>query len=124
MGKNSLYQTLPKALRIAITFVLVLIAWVFFRAENLAAAVDYLAAMFGLQETPSSSLLLAAELYTMRNLAVMTICVALTIQPLQAFDWSQKRLNIVTATALLTLFLFALAVMPTQAFNPFLYFQF
>jgi alginate O-acetyltransferase complex protein AlgI len=124
VGKNSLYRTLPKALRIAITFVLVLIAWVFFRAENLAAAGDYLRAMFAFQGTPGSSLLLAAELYTARNLAVMAICVALTIQPLQAFDWSQMRLNIVAAASVLTLFLFALAVMSTQAFNPFLYFQF
>ena len=124
MGKDSLYRSLPKALRIAITFVLVLIAWVFFRAENLAAASDYLASMFALQETPGSSLLLAAELYAPRNLAVMAICAALTIQPVQAFDWSQERLNLVASTAVLTLFLFALAVMPTQAFNPFLYFQF
>ncbi len=124
MGKNSLYRTLPKTLRIAITFVLVLIAWVFFRAENLAGASDYLAAMFALQGEPGSSLLLAAELYTLKNLAVMGICVALTIQPLQAFDWTQERLNLVAAAAVLTLFVFALAVMPTQAFNPFLYFQF
>jgi alginate O-acetyltransferase complex protein AlgI len=123
-GKNSLVRALPKALRITITFVLVLIGWVVFRAENLAAAGDYLAAMFALQETPGSSLLLAADLYTRRNLAVMAICVALTIQPHQSFDWSQARLNIAATMVVLTLFLFALAVMSTQAFNPFLYFQF
>jgi alginate O-acetyltransferase complex protein AlgI len=123
-GKNSLYRTLPKTLRIGITFVLVLIAWVFFRAESLTAAGDYLAAMFALQTTPGSSLLLAAELYTVRNLAVAAICAILTIQPIQAFDWSQKRLNLAAAMFVLMLFLLALAVMPTQAFNPFLYFQF
>jgi alginate O-acetyltransferase complex protein AlgI len=124
MGKNSLYRTLPKALRIAITSVLVLIAWVFFRAENLASAGDYLAAMFALRGEPGSSLLLAAELYSLKNLTVMAICTTLTIQPLQAFDWSQERLNLVAAAAVLALFVFALAVMPTQVFNPFLYFQF
>lgn len=123
-GKNSLYRALPKVLRIAITFVLVLIAWVFFRAENLAAAGDYLAAMFAIRKVSASSLLLAAELYTTRNLVVTAICAVLAIQPLQAFDWSQRRLGMMGAAVILTLFLVALSVMPTQAFNPFLYFQF
>ncbi len=124
LGKNSFYHTLPKTFRIAFTTLLVLIAWVFFRAESLAAADKYLAAMFALRNTPDTSLLLAAELYSIRNLAVMAICVLLTVQPIQAFDWSQKQLHVIAAAALLTLFVFALAVMSTQAFNPFLYFQF
>ena len=124
MGKNSLYRALPKVLRIAITFVLVLIGWVFFRAENLAAGIDYLGSMLGLQQPPSSRLLLAAELYSVKNLAVMAVCLVLTVQPLQAFDWSGKRLNAVGAVAFVGLFVLALAVMSTQAFNPFLYFQF
>ena len=124
MGKNSLYALLPRVFRVAITFILVLIAWVFFRSESLAQAVQYLAAMFGLQEPPTRSLLVAAELYTPRILLVMACCVALTVQPLQAFDASYKRLSLLSSLGLLLLFAIALAVMSTQAFNPFLYFQF
>ena len=45
-GKDSFYRRLPKPLRIGITFVLVLITWVFFRAEDLSAAFRYLENMF------------------------------------------------------------------------------
>jgi len=148
MGKNSLYVALPRVFRVGLTFVLVLIAWVLFRAENIDTAGDYLAAMFGLQRTPASSLLLASQLYTLRNIAVMAICAILTIQPLQAFDWSTRKrdwfascesetssgpfrqigrapvFQLCQPLSLLLLFAFALAVMSTQAFNPFLYFQF
>jgi acyl carrier protein len=42
-GRESFYHNLPKPLRIALTFAIVLIAWVFFRAPNLNRAVAYLA---------------------------------------------------------------------------------
>lgn len=124
MGKESLYSRLPRFLRVTITMLFVLIAWVLFRAENLAAAGDYLAAMFALAPGRPTSALLAAELYTARHLFVMGLCFFLTYQPVQAFDWSSARLTPLRAAGLLALFVLALVVMATQAFNPFLYFQF
>ncbi len=47
-GKDALYRRLPDALKVALTFFIVLISWVFFRAETLAQAVRYLGAMFGM----------------------------------------------------------------------------
>ena len=40
-GKTSLYSRLPRALRVALTFVLVLFSWVLFRADDLPAAIEY-----------------------------------------------------------------------------------
>ena len=124
MGKDSLYSRLPRPLRVAITMVPVLITWVLFRAESLSAAGDYLAAMFGLTKVPSGSLLLAAEIYTPRHLFVMVLCILMTYQPVQAFDWSRKTLTPTRVAGLLVLLILALVIMSTQAFNPFLYFQF
>jgi alginate O-acetyltransferase complex protein AlgI len=124
MGKNSLYAALPRPARVAVTLVLVLVTWVLFRAESLSAAGSYLAAMFGLSEPGNTSLLLSAEVYTPRHLAVMLLCLILTVQPIQAFDWSRRTLNPVHVLGLLALFVFALVVMSTQAFSPFLYFKF
>ena len=124
MGKESLYSRLPRLFRVAITMFFVLIAWVLFRAENVSAASDYLAAMFGLGGASGTSGLLAAELYTPKHLAVMMLCLLLTCQPVQAFDWSATRLTVPRAVGLLILLVLALVVMSTQAFNPFLYFQF
>ncbi len=124
MGKDSFYSRLPRPLRVAITMVPVLITWVFFRAENLTAAMDYLSAMFGLAESPNGSMLLAAEIYTPRHLLVMALCILFTYQPVQSFDWSRKKPTLTRVVGLLVIMILALVIMSTQAFNPFLYFQF
>jgi len=40
-GKDSLYRHLRRGLRVAITFLIVSLAWVFFRAETLPGAIEY-----------------------------------------------------------------------------------
>jgi len=123
-GKQSLYQTLPSGLRIAFTFLLMLFSWVLFRADNLTAAVHYFGAMFGLAPKTSASALLAADIYDPFHLTVMTLCAVLIFQRVQAHDWSLKPQTWWRPVLLLPLFVFALLVMFSQAFNPFLYFQF
>ena len=123
-GKKSLYAGLPRFLRVTVTFVLILITWVLFRAETLEAAREYLGAMFALREASRGSLLIGAEIYTLRTAVVLTMCAVLAVQPVQAFDWSQRPLTLPRVLVLVLLFALALAVMATQAFNPFLYFQF
>jgi hypothetical protein len=54
----------------------------------------------------------------------MALCVFLVFQSVQAFDLSLKPQTWQCLAYLVPLFLFALMVMFTQAFNPFLYFQF
>ena len=46
-GKRAWYGAAPHLLRVAITFVLILGGWVFFRARDLSHALQYLAAMCG-----------------------------------------------------------------------------
>ncbi len=123
-GKQSLYGNWPTGLRIAFTFVLMLFSWVLFRADNLTAAGHYFAAMLGLSGTPGSSYLLAAELYTPTSLLIMGLCALLVFQPTQAHEWSQKPTTLGRLALLIPLFMLALMVMTSQAFNPFLYFQF
>src|SRR4051812_9807531 len=47
MGKDSAYRRLPPPLRVAVTFGIVCVGWVFFRAKTLPQAVEYLLWMFG-----------------------------------------------------------------------------
>jgi alginate O-acetyltransferase complex protein AlgI len=123
-GKRSLYHTLPPGFRIAVTFVLILFSWVLFRAENLRAAGRYFGAMFGLIPASSTSVLLAADIYAPLYLLVMTVCSVLVFQRVQAHEWSLKPQTWTRLTLLVPLFVFSLMVMFSQAFNPFLYFQF
>jgi alginate O-acetyltransferase complex protein AlgI len=123
MGKDSWYGRLPDPLRVALTFVIVLITWVFFRAENFEVATRYLGAMFGLGgEAPAASLLSG---YLMRpaNWLYVALCAAVCF----AVPSCQKVLEVVTpwkVVAGLVLLVFGISLMYTQGFNPFLYFQF
>jgi alginate O-acetyltransferase complex protein AlgI len=123
-GKKSLYHNLPRGLRIAVTFLLMLFSWVLFRSENLASARRYYGAMFGLAPTTGASALLAADIYAPLYLVVLTLCAVLAFQRVQAHDWSLKPQTWPRVMLLMPLFVFALLVMFSQAFNPFLYFQF
>ena len=123
-GKQSLYSAWPVGCRIAVTFLLMLFSWVLFRAETLRAAVRYYGAMFGLVPATGTSALLAADIYAPLYLVVLTVCAVLVFQRVQAHEWSLKGQTWPRLMLLVPLFVFALLVMFSQAFNPFLYFQF
>ena len=123
LGKKSLYAAFPRPVRVALTFVLVLISWVLFRSDTLADAGRYLGAMFGAGGFSGRSVLLAGELYNPGRLLEIALCAVLAFGPVQAMDWVNK-LTWPRAVALIVLFVVGLATMYSQAFNPFLYFQF
>lgn len=123
-GRQSLYFQLPRAARIGITFVLMLFSWVLFRADNLGAAAQYYAAMFGAHAALGNSALLAAEIYTPLAMAVMVLCAVFSFQRIQAHDWSLRPQTWGRVWLLAPLFILAVMMMFASAFNPFLYFQF
>ncbi len=123
-GKRSFYSALPRPGRIGITFLLMLFSWVLFRADNLAAAIDYFRAMFNLSPTGEVAPLLAAIIYTPYHLLVLGVCAFLVFQPFQAHDWALAPVTWGRTAVVVPLFVFALMSMYSQAFNPFLYFQF
>ena len=123
-GKQSVYASLPHSLRIAFTFLLMLFSWVLFRSDNFSMAAHYFGAMFGLSPATSSSALLAADIYTPLYVVVMVLCGVLVFQRVQAHDWSFNVQTWPRVALLVPLFVFSLLVMFSQAFNPFLYFQF
>jgi alginate O-acetyltransferase complex protein AlgI len=123
-GKLSRYESFPRPMRIGLTFFLVLLSWVLFRANSLTDAWHYFGAMFGLTPTLSRAHLLAAEIYTPYRLVILAVCGFLAFQPLQAHDWAQQPIGWGRVVILTPLFLICLMVMFSQAFNPFLYFQF
>src|ERR1051325_1383996 len=123
-GKRSVYDALPRPGRIGLTFLLMLLSWVLFRADNLTAAIEYFGAMLGLGRSGNVAPLLGATIYTPYHLLVLALCAGLVFQPLQAHDWAQSPVTWVRTALLSPLFIFSLVAMFTQDFNPFLYFQF
>ena len=124
LGGKAWYAGLPRFLRVVLTFILVLVGWVFFRAPTLASAVDYLHALVRVApagEVPAK--LLGAELFTAPHLLVIVLALCFAWSRRRAHDWSEQ---LTTRRAILcgALLLLSLGVLSTQKANPFLYFQF
>src|SRR5262245_1686259 len=116
-GKRSLYERLPRFVRVGVTFVLVLFSWVLFRSASFLDAANYLGAMLSLGGSRSDPavLLLPAQLYTREALVIMAACAALVTWPIQAYEWSE-RINWPKALLVHPLFVVALLAMFAQSF--------
>ncbi|MEM9479786.1 MAG: MBOAT family O-acyltransferase [Verrucomicrobiota bacterium] len=122
MGKDSFYAKMPGPVRVAVTFVIVLFTWVFFRAENFEVATRYLAGMFTFSVS-DSGVFLQAEVFTVFNLTMLAICVIAAFFTPRTVTILEK-LTPVKVVVGLILLVGGLCVMFWQGFNPFLYFQF
>ncbi len=122
-GKESLYRRLPSVLRVAITFVVICLAWVFFRAEHLSAAWQYLASLVGLGQQTSGMDLVAGVMYSRYHIALLLIAGIIVWFTPQTWTFT-ARLTPIRAAWCILLLVTAILFMWTQTENPFLYFQF
>ncbi|MFP6617147.1 MAG: MBOAT family O-acyltransferase [Candidatus Hydrogenedentota bacterium] len=122
-GKESFYRRLPGPFRVAITFVIASIAWVFFRSENIAAAGTYLLDLVGMGERfPGAGLIHPIIHQSYYYAAFLTAGFFAWFMP-QTWDFT-RRLNFAKAAWCFGVFYLAIAVMVTQEYNPFIYFIF
>jgi alginate O-acetyltransferase complex protein AlgI len=122
-GKKSFYVGLPAAARVALTFLIVNLAWVFFRARNLSAAGLYLGSLFGLRQPTPQSLVARAILYSPDHALIMLLAAAIAFFGVTTWNLS-KRLTLPRGLAALGLLAWAMAAMTAQDYSPFLYFRF
>ena len=122
-GKDSLYRRLPAAVRVAITFLIVCIAWVFFRAADLPDALAYLGSMFGVTSPGEAAPLISALLYKPYYLATFAMAAAITWGAPQTWDWTRS-LPVWKIALIMVLFAGSILVLATQSYNPFIYFIF
>jgi alginate O-acetyltransferase complex protein AlgI len=122
-GKNSPYRRLPYPFRVAITFFVVCVGWVFFRADTLPHAWNYFQSLFGLKAVPAAAEAVAGTIYTPYHLAMFFVCAVVVWGFPQAWVFTQK-LTPARAALCVAAFLLSLVMMWTQTVNPFLYFQF
>ena len=122
-GKTSLYRRLPATAATAVTFAIVCLAWVFFRAPTLAVALGYLAALGGLAPTPPESALVGGLLY--QPYYALTLVVAALVVWTAPQTWNFTRtLTPLRAAWCLVLLGVSVSLMASQTFNPFIYFIF
>ena len=122
-GKTALYAGLPRPVRVGATFVLVSIGWVFFRAADLGEAMRYLQTMLGLGVVEPSRAVLAGVLYQPYLAGSVAVAALVTWGCPQTWDWT-RRLTAPRAGLTVAALAVALALLSTQAYNPFIYFIF
>lgn len=122
-GKRSAYDRLPAALRVGVTFAIVCLAWVFFRADTLPRAVQFIGSLFGRVSVPFGAETLAGSIYTPYHVAMFALCGLIVWTAPQAWTFTQ-RLTPARAAYCLALFAVSIVFLWTQTVNPFLYFQF
>ncbi|MEY4484950.1 MAG: hypothetical protein RL693_2402 [Verrucomicrobiota bacterium] len=123
MGKDSLYSRLFTPFKVFITFFILLITWVFFRAENLEVASRYLSVMFGFGSQNAVAALLEAEILRGWNLLQLTVCMA-GVWLLPNTQTILHRFQLGKALLGLILFVAAVSMLFARGHSPFLYFQF
>ncbi len=122
-GKRSLYDPLSPRLRMAGTFLLVTVSWVFFRAATLPDALAYLGSMAGMGAARPESALLSGVVLAPYYLGTFAAAALVTWTAPQTWDWT-RRLTPAKAALSVVLFALALIAMEAQGFNPFIYFIF
>ena len=122
-GKNAFYRRMPGPCRIAMTFFIVLIAWVFFRTPDLPPALVYLGSLFGLATVQAGAGLLGGILYQPYYWGTFSLAAVIVWGCPQTWDWT-RTIPLWKAAPIALALLISLAVLMTQAYNPFIYFIF
>jgi alginate O-acetyltransferase complex protein AlgI len=123
-GKDSLYRRLPHSLRVVLTFGIVCISWVFFRAATLPAAERYIMALFGMGgEQATVTEVLRGVMYTPYHLIMLVITALVVWTAPQTWQFTRS-LTWPRIAFCYGLLLVSVMLMWTQTSNPFLYFQF
>jgi len=124
LGRRSFAWGTPRFVRVGVTFLLVCIAWVFFRAANLAAAMDYLHTLFHFTAGASGTIKIAhVGMWTYPNLAAIVCAAIIAFWGIQTWDMA-RRVTPLTAAIALAVFGASLLVFSMRSVTPFLYFRF
>jgi alginate O-acetyltransferase complex protein AlgI len=122
-GKDSAYRRLPQAARVAVTFFVVCLSWVFFRAKTLGQAWSYFQSLFGLSDAGYAGNAVAGALYTPYHVSMLLLAALLVWGSPNSWVLT-ARISVPRAVGGVALLALSILMMWTQTTNPFLYFQF
>jgi alginate O-acetyltransferase complex protein AlgI len=122
-GRRGLTARLPAPLQTATTFLIVALAWVFFRATDLGAAFRYLANLVGVGPVGEGAALVGGVVRQPYYLLCLAIAAGVVWLAPQSWDFT-RRLGPARAGWALALLWLSCAMLFAQTYNPFIYFMF
>ncbi|SFS85879.1 alginate O-acetyltransferase complex protein AlgI [Succinivibrio dextrinosolvens] len=120
---GNILDRLPKVLSHSYAVLVVLIGWVFFRADSLSQAIEYLKVMFFISNTGNESICIGESL----NYLALILGVIIVFLNLKGFCSSDSKEHAVPKTGFIVntgLFLLSIISLYFCAQNPFIYFNF
>ncbi|MFZ2657893.1 MAG: MBOAT family protein [Victivallales bacterium] len=123
LGNQSLYSKMPAIIRMAITFGIVCLGWVFFRAADLPAAILYLQNMLGVGYVQGGAELVSGLIYKPYYLLTFAVAAFAVWWMPQSWDITRKLTWPRTAWCV-GVMIVSMVVLFTQTYNPFIYFIF
>jgi alginate O-acetyltransferase complex protein AlgI len=131
LGFDKLLQKLPRVVQHAYTLLVVMLAWGFFRANDLSGAIGYLKAMAGSYASENYIVLLPLTNYVVAMLILGIIC-STRIRPFLESRLTPKLGSgkvlesylVMRYVVYLLLFLYCTTELAQQSYNPFIYFRF
>jgi len=138
LGWKNILNKAPKILRHIYTLLVVMIGWVFFRADSFGHAIAFIGSMFSFTKDAGFNyavyylnnevilyfvlaLFFATSLPKMTYLWLKKFVVAIPGRPKRIFNTVQYLL---LSTSLLGIFVMAVLALATSSYNPFIYFRF
>ncbi|MDD3118847.1 MAG: MBOAT family protein [Victivallales bacterium] len=122
-GKESIYHRLPRVMQVGLTFFIVMIAWVFFRADTLPDAWRYFSSLFGGAPATGASSIIRGLIYNPYYLLHFIIAGIVVWALPQTWDFTRK-ITWPKIVWCILVFGIALIALTTQSYNPFIYFIF
>jgi alginate O-acetyltransferase complex protein AlgI len=122
-GESRRAIRVPRIVRVFATFVVVIIAWVFFRAPSLGRAESYIGNLAGLGSPDARELIVTASVYQPYYLVSVALAAIVVWMCRQAWDVTRV-ISWPRAAFCAAVFCLALASMFTQSYNPFIYYIF
>jgi alginate O-acetyltransferase complex protein AlgI len=114
---------LPTFLQVTLTFTVVSLAWVLFRAPDLPGAMDYYARLFGLAGGGELAALVAGLVWKPFFIVTLSLAALFVWLGPTTMVWTQ-RLTAPKAAWALGVFWLSALMLGVQKFNPFIYFIF
>ena len=123
IGTAPIKNVAVRLLRQSYTLVAVMMAWVFFRSDDMSSAWNYMKSLVGMGADSTDSVLIRTMMNDPYHIIMWTLAATCALLAPSAWSWTR------TSTSgkwVLLFILFALSIwaMTSQSYNPFIYFIF
>ena len=113
----------PTILKLLYTYLIVLVAWVFFRSETINYSLHYIMIMFDINQFNSNSTYILGSMYTYYNILIFSVSIFIIWFMQNSWDYLRS-FTYLKVLFIICSFSISVALLILDTYNPFIYFRF